>query len=274
MKPLLDASTDSTGLSFHYSTRNTSHPLLDVFTKKLVSKTTKATSAINTMEYTTLVRFTNFYRAVTQILNIYPQRAKPSYKYNTFTPVNSLSTLFQKRKYLVSTLQIFYLTTTDKNKYEMVTINTMKYKPSPSSHERVALSSIGTPELTEKAALTSNQQTAEVTVSETKSQRHTSRKTTDKFYFYFWSEAEVKSTTSAKPYSNYYKPSDVVTVSTTTENSNYDDNYTEHQTTMLSEVTTNKTDEITSRESRKTTYLKTTLPDTWVNDASDSSGTQ
>lgn len=272
MKPIVDASTDSIGLSINYSTRNTAHSLLDLFTKHLVSKATMTTSAINTMEYTTLVKVTHFYRSVTQKLNIPTHKAKPSYKYNTFTPgpVNSLSTSFQRGNYLVSTVQISYPTTTDQNKYELVTRNTMKYKPISSSHERVAMSSFGKPELTEKAAFVSIQQTAEPTISGKKSQRHTLRKTTDKLYF--WSEAEVKNTTSEKPYSNYSMQSDVVTASTTTKNSNFDDNNTLHQTTILNEVNTNKTDDITSRESRDATYLKTSLPNIWVNDASDSSG--
>lgn len=70
-------------------------------------------------------------------------------------------------------------------------------------------------------------------------------------------------------------PSDVTANNTTVmKNSNFDDNYTVHQTTILSnEVNTNKTDDITSRVSSEATNLKTTLPNTWVNDVSDSSGT-
>lgn len=281
MKSIVDATTDSTDLSLNHSTRNTAHSMLDLFTNHLVSKAnhlvskaTMATSAVKKMEFLTLVRVTHFYRTVTQILNIPTHKAKLSYKYNTVTPVISLSTLFQKRHYSVSSVQKSYPSTTDQNKHESVTKNTMEYKPSSSSHGRVAMSSFGKPKLTEKAAFASIQQPVETTMSEKKSQRDTFRKTTDKLYF--WSKAEVKSTTSEKQSSNYSMPSDVVTANTTTvmKNSNFDDNYTVHQSTILSnEANTNKTDDITSRVSSEATYLKTTLPNIWVNDASDSSGT-
>lgn len=273
MKSIVDATTNSTDLSLNHSTKNTAYSMLDLFTNHLVSRATMATSAIKKMESLTLVRVTHFYRTVPQILNIPTHKAKLSYKYNTVTPVTSLSTLFQKR-HSVSSVQKSYPSTTDQNKNESVTKNTMEYKPISSSHGRVAMSSLGKPKLTEKAAFASIQQTVETTTSEKKSERPTLRKTTDKLYF--WSEAEVKSTTSKKQSSNNSMPSDVVTANNTTvmKNSNFDDNYTVHQSTILSnEVNTNKTDDITSRVSSEATNLKTTLPNTWVNDVSDSSGT-
>lgn len=270
MKSIVDATTNSTDLSLNHSTRNTAYSMLDLFTNHLVSRATNATSAVKKKESLTLVRVTHFYRTVPQILNIPTHKAKLSYKYNTVTPVTSLSTLFQKRHYSVSSVQKSYPSTTDQNKNESVTKNTMEYKPISSSHGRVAMSSLGKPKLTEKAAFASIQQTVETTTSEKKSQRDTFRKTTDKLYF--WSKAEVKSTTSEKQSSNYSMPSDVVTANTTTvmKNSNFHDNYTIHQTTIF---IVNKTDDITSRVSSEATHLKTTLPNTWVNDVSDSSGT-
>eukprot|EP00105_Crassostrea_gigas_P002022 XP_011414415.1 PREDICTED: uncharacterized protein LOC105318827 [Crassostrea gigas] len=272
MKSIVDATTNSTDPSLNHSTRNTAYSMLDLFTNHLVSRATNATSAVKKKESLTLVRITHFYRTVPQILNIPSHKAKLSYTYNTVTPVTSLSTRFQKRHYSVSSVQKSYPSTTDQNKHESVTKNTMEYKPISSSHGRVAMSSFGKPKLTEKAAFASIQQTVETTTSEKKSQRDTFRKTTDKLYF--WSKAEVKSTTSEKQSTNYSMPSDVVTANTTTvmKNSNFDDNYTVHQTTILSnEVNTNKTDDITSRVSSEATNLKTTLPNTWVNDVSDSS---